>query len=71
LRKRFGPAGRAIARHQVGLRRWGGLAAVATGVGLMAGGLDPLGFSLIVVGVAVLLVEVDRAGRESPVKKRE
>ena len=48
-----------IAKHQAGIRWWGGLGSLAAGMGLMAGGLGPLGFSLILVGVAVLVSQLE------------
>jgi len=60
-----------IAKHQAGIRWWGGLGSLAAGVGLMAGGLGPLGFSLILVGVAVLVAELERSGQAPSDRKRK
>jgi len=60
-----------IAKHQAGIRWWGGLGSVAAGMGLMAGGLGPIGFSLILVGVAVLVTQLERSGQEPSHRKRK
>lgn len=60
-----------LAKHQAGVRWWGGLGSLAGGMGLMAGGLGPIGFSLILVGVAVLVWELERSGQDPPDRKRK
>ena len=50
-----------VVKHQAKIRRWGGLSGLALGIGLMAGGLEPIGFSLILLGTAVLLLDFERA----------
>lgn len=56
LRGLFSPLVRALAKHWGKVRRFGGLGALAVGAGFMAGGLGPLGLSLIFVGTAILLL---------------
>ena len=50
-----------LVKHPAKIRRWGGLSGLALGIGLMAGGLEPIGFSLILLGTAVLLLECDQS----------
>jgi len=60
LRKLGAPVLERVIKHQAKIRRWSGLSGLAVGIGLMAGGLEPIGFSLILLGTAVLLLELDR-----------
>jgi len=60
LRKLGEPLLEWVIKHRAKLRRWSGLSGLALGIGLMAGGLEPIGFSLILLGTAVLLLELDR-----------
>ncbi|HUT92053.1 MAG TPA: hypothetical protein VMY37_21340 [Thermoguttaceae bacterium] len=57
LRKLGEPLVKRVVKHPAKIRRWSGL---ALGIGLMAGGLEPIGFSLILLGTAMLLLEFDR-----------
>ena len=59
-RRMYTPILKLGARHQYGIRRWGGLGGVALGIGLMAGGLEPMGLSLILLGTAQLLVVFEK-----------
>jgi len=60
LCKSSGPLHEWIIKHHGKLARWSGISGLALGVGLMAGGLEPIGFSLILLGTAVVLLEFDR-----------
>ena len=60
LRRWGKPLSKLAAKHGAKLERWSGISGLALGVGLMAGGLEPIGFSLILLGTAVLLVDFDR-----------
>ncbi len=60
-RSRSGPRVRRwVGKHRATIRRWAGLGALALGVGAMAGGLEPLGLSLILLGTAQLLVVFEK-----------
>jgi hypothetical protein len=61
LGRLFAPLIRPIVKHQVQARRFGGLGSLVFGAGLMVGGLEPLGLSLIFVGTALLLVELEES----------
>jgi hypothetical protein len=71
LRPYTAPLLERIVRHQVTIRRWGGLGGLAIGLGLMAGGLGPLGLSFVFAAVAVLLLELEerRRGRDDGARK--
>ena len=62
IREPFGPALRRKTSREIGIRRWSALGSLAAGLGLMAGGLEPVGLSLSLVGAAVLLGEMERSG---------
>ncbi len=55
------PLTKRIVKHRVKVRRFGGLGALAVGVGFMAGGLGPLGLSLIFAGTAILLLDREQS----------
>ena len=47
---------------EIRTRHWVALGGLAAGLGLLAGGLEPVGLSLALVGAAVLLGEMERSG---------
>jgi hypothetical protein len=61
LLKLYAPAFKRLGKHQVQVRRGAGVGGLALGIGFMAGGLEPIGLSLILVGTAMLLAEIERA----------
>lgn len=71
LRPFAAPLLECIAPHRITIRRWGGLGGLAVGLGLMAGGLGPLGLSFIFAAVAVLLLGLEerRGGRDDGAPK--
>ena len=71
LRAFADPVLQPLAKHQARIRRWGGVGGLALGIGFLAGGLEPIGLSLILVGVAVLLVEFERSGQATSERKRK
>jgi hypothetical protein len=71
LRRLFAPVIRPIVKHQVVARRFGGLGSLVFGAGLLVGGLGPLGLSLIFVGTALLLVELEESRPAPPEQQRK
>ncbi len=71
VRELFAPLRKWLARHRVKVRRLGGLGVLVVGAGLMAGGLGPIGLSLIFVGTAALLLELDQDQRGPADRQRK